>query len=83
VDMTAATRRPLIDCTGCGLGRECGHIWTHRNAGGPNARPQQLDTVLVPPRLAREVVGVTGGPDAYPDVWTMSDHAPVVVDFRG
>lgn len=82
VDMTARARQPLPNCAGCGLGRECGHIWTHRNTGGPNPRPQQLDTVLVAPGLAREVAAVTGGPDAYPDVWALSDHAPVAVDFR-
>ena len=81
VDLTAGERPALEGCSGCNLGSECGHMWTHRNGNSPNARVQHIDFVLATEELAREVRHVYGGIRDFPDAWEVSDHAPVVVDF--
>jgi exonuclease III len=84
VDLVAATRewRPeLPNCSGCDLGDECGHMWTHRNTGGKNARVQQIDYVFASEELLDEVVAVEGGYADFPAADEYSDHAPIVVTF--
>ena len=57
-------------------------MWTHknRNAGG-NGKAQQLDYIFASKDLLDEVDVITGGIQDFPDAWSFSDHAPVVVDF--
>ena len=82
--LTADTRPPLDGCAGCSARRpdECGHMWTHRNNPSPRASRQQIDFILATSELAGELEHLTGGINDYPDAWEVSDHAPVVADFR-
>jgi exonuclease III len=57
-------------------------MWTHRNNPSPRASRQQIDFILATVELARELDQLTGGISDYPDAWEVSDHAPVVADFR-
>jgi exonuclease III len=82
VAATASTRPALKGCSGCTLGRECGHMWTHRNGNGPNAAVQNIDYIYGNEIALSEVLEVTGGIRDFPDAWDMSDHAPVVAEFR-
>ena len=82
IGFTSEARAPLPGCSGCDLGADCGHLWTHRNRGGKNPRAQQIDFVFASEALARELRALTGGYDDYPDADEASDHAPVVADFR-
>lgn len=81
VSLTAADRPVLAGCTGCDEGDQCGHLWTHRNGNSPNAAVQQIDFIFATPTLAGELDTVYGGPDTYPGIWDLSDHAPVVAEF--
>jgi len=81
VEATAESRDPLPGCVNCGMGSECGHLWTHRNTGGKNPTVQNLDYIFVSESLMDDLFAVVGGDLAYPDVWDYSDHAPVVADF--
>ena len=81
VASTANSRPPLDGCTGCDAGANCGHLWTHRNTNQPGAKAQNIDYILATPELAGEAVSVSGGIRDFPDVWDVSDHAPVVADF--
>mgnify|MGYP000131920986 FL=1 len=81
VASTANSRPPLDGCTGCDAGANCGHLWTHRNTNQPGAKAQNIDYILATPELAGETVSVSGGIGDFPDVWEVSDHAPVVADF--
>lgn len=82
IDETSKTRQPLERCSGCTRGDRCGHLWTHRNGNSPGAAVQQIDYIFASRSLRRELVGVTGGVGDFPDAWDVSDHAPVVADFR-
>jgi exonuclease III len=82
IDATSSWREPLPNCTGCDLGDECGHLWTHKN--GPidkNGIPQQLDYIFISDDLADDLADVVGGIQSFPDAWEYSDHAPVIADF--
>jgi len=57
-------------------------MWTHKNSGGPNAAVQQIDFMFATAELADRVGKVWGGVADFPDVWDMSDHAPVVAEFE-
>jgi len=83
-DFTRSSRAPLQGCTRCDAPtpKECGHFWTHRNGNSPNAAVQNIDYIFASPDLARELIGMSGGVGDYPDAWDVSDHAPVVADFR-
>ena len=82
IHYTSADRENLRGCSGCGFGRECGHFWTHKNGKADgNGKPQQLDYIFATKDLLNDVDIVTGGIQDFPDAWTLSDHAPVVVDF--
>jgi endonuclease/exonuclease/phosphatase family metal-dependent hydrolase len=82
VNATASTRPALKGCSGCTLGRECGHMWTHRNGNGPNSAVQNIDYIYGNDIALSEIREVTGGIRDFPDAWEMSDHAPVVAEFR-
>ncbi len=81
IEQTAPSREPLDGCVVCAQPASCGHIWTHKNGNRPNAKRQQIDYILASPVLAARVRSVRGGPDEFPEVWDMSDHAPVVAEF--
>jgi exonuclease III len=95
VEATAGTREPLTNCHDCKFfentrhaSKVCGHLWTHRNGARPkpNGKPfggmiQQIDFVLASEQLATSVTRVDGGGQKFPDIWHISDHAPVIVDF--
>ena len=83
-EITAHTRSPLDQCTGCTARRpeECGHLWSHRNNPSPNASRQQIDFILATNDLACELSTLTGGIRDFPDSWNVSDHAPIVAEFR-
>jgi exonuclease III len=89
VEHTGNERSPLDDCANCNYlidqGRppveKCGHLWTHRNEGGPNPTKQQIDFIFATNELVGELKSVSGGVADFPDVWEVSDHAPVIADF--
>jgi exonuclease III len=82
VHYTSEDRENLENCVGCGVGNECGHLWTHKNGNADgNGKAQQLDYIFASKDLLEEVDNVTGGIQDFPDAWSLSDHAPVVVDF--
>jgi endonuclease/exonuclease/phosphatase (EEP) superfamily protein YafD len=95
VEHTASTRQPLENCWNCKYFPEyrrvsptCGHLFTHRN--GPKPKPgkkfggmiQQIDYIWASPELAKRVVRVHGGHQSFPDIWDLSDHAPVIAEFE-
>ena len=74
--------RELIGCSGCSsMESPCGHMWTHKNGNKPGAKVQHLDYIFVSPKIARNIVEVKGGVADFPDVWDVSDHAPVVMEL--
>ena len=87
VELTASARPRLNGCTGCSMGDDCGHMWTHKNGNQPGARVQHLDNVFVSKELVGDIVSVVGGIADFPSImnaegkWELSDHAPVVVEF--
>jgi exonuclease III len=78
---TASSRPSLKGCSGCTLGSQCGHMWTHRNGNGPGAAVQNIDYIYGNEHCLEEVSQVIGGVRDFPDTWDMSDHAPVAADF--
>ena len=79
---TSIERDPLRGCTGCDLGSECGHLWTHKNGNANgNGVPQQLDYIFCSEDLFDSLETVWGGVHEFDDVLDYSDHAPVVADF--
>jgi exonuclease III len=81
VEATASQRPVLTGCSGCGMGTNCGHMWTHRNGTSPNAAVQHLDYVFATPPLVKKLSSVRGGIRDFPEAWEYSDHAPVVAEF--
>ena len=81
IEVTASVRDPLLGCTNCGLGDECGHLWTHRNGNSPNAAVQNIDYIFVSEALAEILSAAGGGSEVFPEVWEYSDHAPVIAEF--
>lgn len=81
IDHTATSRPKLLGCKSCDQPSGCHHFWTHKNPGGKNPAVQQIDYIFVSDELLREIRSVEGGDLHFPDVWDMSDHAPVVVEF--
>jgi exonuclease III len=87
VEFTAGTRPQLSGCTGCSMGDDCGHMWTHKNGNKPGAKVQHLDNIYVSKELVGDIVSVVGGISDFPSImdaegkWELSDHAPVVVEF--
>ena len=79
---TANSRPALSGCKRCNLGENCGHMWTHRNGNSPGAAVQNIDYIYGNGNCLDEVSQVIGGVRDFPDAWDMSDHAPVVADFR-
>jgi exonuclease III len=95
IEATSSTRPPLENCQDCeyfaGTKRQslkCGHLFTHRNGMKPKPGKkfggmiQQIDYVAASPDMVRRVERVFGGEAAFPGIWELSDHAPVVVDFK-
>jgi len=82
IDHTAEERPPLEGCCGCTLGDGCGHLWTHKNGNSPNAARQQIDFIFASNGLVDELQAVYGGVQHFHDAWEVSDHAPVVAEFR-
>ena len=81
VEASADIREPLPGCVNCGMGDQCGHLWTHRNGNGPNASVQNIDYIFVSDGLLGDLSAVGGGCGDFPDIWDISDHAPVIADF--
>lgn len=82
IEATIGERDPLPGCVNCGLGSECGHLWTHKNGRADgNGRPQQIDYVFATEDLFTSLRDVFGGIDHFTDALDYSDHAPIVVDF--
>ena len=82
VEYTAGTRPQLQGCVSCRPKDGCQHMWTHRNRGGASPSVQQIDYILASKSLARELVSIRGGYADFPDSHSLSDHAPVVAEFR-
>lgn len=59
-------------------------VWTHKNTDDPNkkASVQELDFIFATEDLWEELINVQAGIEDFPDAWTVSDHAPVVAEFR-
>jgi exonuclease III len=87
VEFTASARPRLVGCSGCSMGDDCGHMWTHRNGKKPGAKVQHLDHIYISKDLVGDIVSVIGGIADFPSImnaageWELSDHAPVVVEF--
>jgi exonuclease III len=81
VEASADIREPLEGCVNCGMGDECGHLWTHRNGSSPNAAVQNIDYIFISEGVAEMLKAIGGGSGDFPDVWDISDHAPVIADF--
>jgi len=57
-------------------------IWTHKNgAKDTDGARQELDFIFVSSDLREGLSRIKGGVDDFPDVWDMSDHAPVAVSL--
>jgi len=83
IEMTAEDREPLERCANCDGDTEgCGHLWTHKNGNSPNAAVQQIDFIFASEALAGSLVDVYGGVGHFADAWDVSDHAPVVAEFK-
>jgi len=84
IEWTRNERQPLDRCANCADIRdpECGHLWTHKNGSSPNAAVQQIDFIFATEAIAGELDTIFGGIDDFPDSWNVSDHAPVVADFK-
>ncbi len=82
VEYTAGTRPQLQGCVSCRSKDGCQHMWTHRNRGEANPSVQQIDFILASKSLVRELVSIQGGYADFPDLHSLSDHAPVVAEFR-
>jgi exonuclease III len=83
IEFTANERPPLERCANCsGRAEKCGHLWTHKNGSSPSAAVQQLDFIFATESMAAEIDVVYGGVGDFPDSWNVSDHAPVVAEFR-
>jgi hypothetical protein len=82
IEHTRDGRDPLDGCRRCTDPARCGHLWTHKNGTSPNAARQQLDYIFASEALLNDFVSVSGGVDSFPSAWEVSDHAPVVVEFR-
>ena len=82
VEETFATRQPLENCSGCTvMNGSCGHMWTHNNGNKPGSKVQNIDYIFVSKKLKKKLKSVEGGVADFPDIWEMSDHAPVVVEL--
>ena len=81
IESTSSDRAPLPGCSGCVLGAECGHLWTHKNGNSPNAAVQQIDFIFATSSMRDELTTVYGGVQHFADAWDVSDHAPVVAEF--
>ena len=85
IDETADHRAPLDGCAYCDTperSERCGHLWTHKNGTSPRAARQQIDFIFATESLVFDLIEVSGGAQSYPDAFDLSDHAPVVADFR-
>lgn len=89
IEHTVGSRPKIQDCVSCEDPRGCHHMWTHKNEGGkPRAdgtkfsSVQQIDYIFASRALVKEFKGITGGDADFPDAWELSDHAPVVAEFR-
>lgn len=71
-----ASRRPATPACVCGSKKPCRHIWTHNNSFA--GKFQQLDYIFATDDLADRLIDLKGGPEAFPDIWQWSDHAPIV-----
>ena len=82
LDATSEWRDPLPGCTNCGLGPDCGHLWTHKNGRADgNGRPHQIDYIFCSEDLVDSLEDLWGGVHHFDDVLDYSDHAPVIADF--
>ena len=93
VEETAASREPLQRCSMCAeeqgikkpdntfIAKNCGHLWTHKNGNSENAKVQQIDFILSTKPLLSSLERVYGGSADFEDVWSVSDHAPLVAEF--
>ena len=93
IEETASERQPLPRCVNCAdtegisnnenfLSSTCGHLWTHKNGTSDNAKVQQIDFILSTQDLLNDLNRVYGGVRDFPDAWDVSDHSPVVAEFK-
>ena len=82
VEHTADSRELTPTCVSCRKKHGCHHLWTHKNRGGKNPSVQQIDFILASHELVKELVSIRGGDEDFPGAWELSDHAPVVAEFR-
>jgi exonuclease III len=84
IEDTRDQRDPLPVCANCKDDRiaNCGHLWTHKNGNSPNAARQQIDFIFASELMRTELDQIYGGVGDFPEAWDLSDHAPVVADFR-
>lgn len=80
VEETAHSRHEYGYCDGCPDDVLCGHMWTHKNRQVPH-RVQNLDYAFVSKKMRKKIISVMGGDRDFPEAWSLSDHAPVVLDL--
>jgi exonuclease III len=82
IEHTGHSRELTRSCISCRKKDGCHHVWTHKNRGGPNPSVQQIDFILASESLTKDLVSVRGGDEDFPAAWDLSDHTPVVAEFR-
>lgn len=82
LEFSGQARPPLERCANCAGRPGCHHVWTHKNPRGPNAAVQQIDFIFGTGTIRRDLVRVYGGVGDFEDAWDVSDHAPLVAEFR-
>jgi endonuclease/exonuclease/phosphatase family metal-dependent hydrolase len=76
----ARNRPPPRSGCSCGLGLECYHVGTHRNASrGDDQIGSHLDYLFASPSLAKRCAQLRLEDDAA--IWSLSDHCPVMAEF--
>jgi hypothetical protein len=78
VEHTAPFRAPSPDCV-CRSPKPCHHIWTHNNSIA--GKFQQIDYLFATRRTVKRIKALSGGPDDFADIWSWSDHAPLIAEL--
>ena len=69
---------PLQGCP-CGDTEKCDHVRTYRHMNKDSSRPFQLDFAFANAGLRERLVSCKALTDQEPELWNLSDHAPIEV----
>ena len=73
-----STSGPLANCP-CGDAERCDHVHTYRHMNRDGGRAFQNDYVLATEGLRERLVSCKALTDQNPELWSLSDHAPIEV----